>query len=87
MRWTAVLAGLGMMLAAGIGVPADDSAAVGWLRRAANQGNATAKYNLAILVRDGRGTAADRTEAIRLLREAKSGGHPKADAALKEMGQ
>ena len=48
------------MYAEGRGVPQDDTEAVKWYRRAADQGNAYAQFNLGVMYADGPGRAARR---------------------------
>jgi TPR repeat protein len=76
---------MGIMLASGIGVIRDDAASLVWFRRAADQGNPYGLFNLAIMVRDGRGQPADRAEAIALMEAAERNGHPGAAAELREL--
>jgi TPR repeat protein len=74
----------GIMLASGIGVQRDDSAAVMWFERAASS-SAQGKYNLALMLRDGRGAPQDMQRARDLFTAAQSGGYGPAAAALKAM--
>jgi TPR repeat protein len=68
---------LGMMRASGIGVTRDDAAAVGWFTKAATS-SGQGKFNLALMVRDGRGVALDLPLARGLLAEAQMDGYPAA---------
>ena len=43
----------------GYGVTQDDATAVKWYRKAAEQGNADAQYNLALMYEDGKGVVQD----------------------------
>ncbi len=61
---------LGLMYAKGEGVPVDDTRAVRWLRRPAEEGVAVAQNNLGLLYAMGRGVPADGIEASRWLRLA-----------------
>ena len=55
--------GLGIMYAAGRGVPQDYAAAVGWWRKAAEQGHANAQYNLGTMYANGLGVPQDYAQA------------------------
>ena len=55
------------MYAKGTGVPQDHSRAVQWWYQAADQGNASAQFNLGLSFRDGRGLAQDDLEALKWL--------------------
>ena len=54
----------------GCGVAQDDAEAVGWERRAAEQGNAQAQHNRGVSYRDGLGVVQDYGEAVRWFRRA-----------------
>ena len=54
---------LGVMLAAGEGVPEYDVEAVAWFRRAAEQGHAGAQLNLGVMYAAGSGVPQDNVEA------------------------
>jgi len=56
---------LGLIYAAGKGVPQDYAKAIEWYRKAADQGVAAAQYNLGIMYANGQGTAADPQEAAK----------------------
>lgn len=56
---------LGVMYAAGRGVPQDYVAAVKWYRLAAEQGNAKAQHNLGVMYDKGRGVRRDLAEALK----------------------
>ena len=55
----------------GDGVPAKPAEAVRWLKMAANAGQADGQYELARLVRDGKGVPKNLDEAARLFRRAR----------------
>jgi len=73
------------MYANGRGVARDDAQAVSWFRKAADQGNADAQYNLGELYAQGRGVAHDEAEAIAWYRKAVEKGHAGAQAALSKI--
>ena len=52
------------MYAGGAGVAQDDSQAVRWWKQAAEQGDASAQFNLGLAYRDGRGLPQDYSEAL-----------------------
>jgi TPR repeat protein len=62
----------------GRGVEASASAALQWFTKAANQGNAEARFELGLLCRDGRGTLKDPARAYYWLNLAASQGVRKA---------
>lgn len=66
----------------GNGVPQSHENAAEMLRLAANQGNATAQYSLAMFHRNGTGVVKSDIEAIRLLKMSAAQGLPKAIEAL-----
>ncbi len=47
------------MYVSGEGVPQDYAAAVGWYRKAAEQGDAESQFNLGLLYRQGQGVPQD----------------------------
>jgi TPR repeat protein len=51
--------------AKGRGVPQDDAEAVKWYRKAAEQGDANAQYNLGQGYGDGQGVPQDHAEAVK----------------------
>jgi len=61
---------LGLALASGNGVPQDESKALVWFRRAAEQGNADAEYALGEMLLMGRGATADASEAFQWMKRA-----------------
>jgi TPR repeat protein len=58
-------------------VPQDDAAAVAWYRKAADQGNAKAHFNLGVMYADGRGVPQDYAVAVAWYRK----GADQGDAA------
>ena len=61
---------LGLMYAAGEGVPKDDAEAVKWFRKAAEQGVALAQHNVGAMYANGRGVPKDDVEAVKWFRKA-----------------
>ncbi len=66
----------------GQGVPEDDAEAVRWYRLAADQGNATAQFNLGVMYDTGRGVPQDDAEAVRWYRLAADQGDADAQFNL-----
>ena len=64
------------------GVPKDLDAAVAWYRRAAEQGERIAQYNLAVMLVRGDGVEPDPEEALNWYRKAAEQGVPEAQIAL-----
>jgi hypothetical protein len=75
------------LLATGRGVAQDEAEAVGWYRKAADQGNAVAQNNLGLMLDNGRGVVEDEAEAVGWYRKAAEQGLPDAKAKLKRLGQ
>ena len=73
---------LGGMYDQGLGVPQDAAEAVGWYRRAAEQGVARAQYNLGGMYREGRGVPQDAAGAVAWYRRAAEQGHVHAQYNL-----
>ena len=67
------------------GVPQDYKEAVKWYRLAAEQGDATAQYNLGIMYDNGQGVPQDYKEAIKWYRLAAEQGNAKAQYNLGAM--
>jgi TPR repeat protein len=61
---------LGQCYAEGIGVAKNQLEAVKWFRKAAEQGNADAQYNLGCCYYDGKGVEKDSAEAVKWTRKA-----------------
>ena len=66
----------------GQGVPLDDAEAVVWYRLAAEQGHASAQYNLGVMYDNGEGIPQDDAEAIRWYRLAAEQGSASAQNNL-----
>jgi TPR repeat protein len=60
-------------------------AATKWFRLAADKGEATSLYNLAVLYYQGYGVAKDKTVAIKLFSLAAEKGHPMALECLQKI--
>ena len=70
------------MYAEGQGVPQDYAEAVGWFRKAAEQGDAGAQFNLGLMNKKGQGLPQDCAEAVRWFRKAAEQGDAGAQANL-----
>lgn len=70
------------MYAQGNGVTKDDAAAAVWYRRAAEQGNAMAQFNLGNLHARGQGVPQDDVQAVSWYRKSAEQGDGKARNAL-----
>jgi TPR repeat protein len=68
-------------------VPQDDVQAATWFRKAADQGNASAQYNLGMLYLQGQGVLQDYAQAVVWFRKAADQQHAKAQFALGLMYQ
>jgi TPR repeat protein len=66
----------------GRGVPQSDTEAVGWYRKAVDQGNALGQANLGYMYEQGRGVAQSYTEAVKWYRLAADQGNAPAQANL-----
>ena len=64
------------------GVPQDDAEAVKWYRLAAEQGNASAQYNLGVGYANGEGVPQDDAEAVKWYRLAAEQGNASAQYNL-----
>ena len=73
------------MYAAGRGVLPDEVKALVWFRRAAEQGDANAQYNLGVAYETGRGVTQDAAEAVRWFRTAAERGSASAQFALGDL--
>lgn len=71
-----------LSLARGAAVPEDHSEAVHWFRLAAEQGVATAQFNLGVSYSTGRGVPEDDREATRWFRLAAEQGLADAQSSL-----
>jgi TPR repeat protein len=71
----------------GYGVTKDDTEAVKWFRKAAEQGNATGQYNLGIMYENGYGVTKDYSEAVKWYRKAAEQGYENAKSALKRLNE
>ena len=69
----------------GIGVPKDYVEAVKWWRKAAEQGDVFAQYNLGLSYRNGCGVPEDDTEAVKWFRKAAEQGDARAQNMLGAM--
>ena len=70
------------MYAEGQGVPQDYAEAVKWFRLAADQGNATAQYNLGLMYDKGQGVPQNYAEAVKWYRLAADQGNAVAQFNL-----
>jgi len=61
-----------------MGVTQDFSQSAKWFRKAAEQSERTAQYNLGVLYDQGRGVPKDPAEALKWFKLAATQGHPKA---------
>ena len=77
---------LGRCYANGQGVAKDESEAVKWYRKAAEQGDAAAQYNLGLMYYNGRGVTKDEREAIKWYCKAANQGDELAKKTLKRLG-
>ncbi|MEG2063237.1 MAG: tetratricopeptide repeat protein, partial [Kiritimatiellia bacterium] len=68
------------------GVARDEAEAVKWYRMAAEQGDASAQYNLGCCYRKGEGVARDEAEAVEWWRKAAAQGVAEAKRALQRLG-
>ena len=68
------------------GFPQSDVEAVKWFRKAAEQGHADGRRNLAICLYAGRGVCQDKDYAIELLRLAAAQGNETAQNDLRNLG-
>ena len=67
------------------GVKQDFAEAAKWYRKAAEQGDAAAQYNLGIMYEEGTGVKQDFAEAAKWYRKAAEQGDTEAAAALKQL--
>lgn len=73
---------LGLLHAAGLGVPHDDAAAAQWFTLAAQHGNAQAQYDLALMLLVGIGVERNEQAGVRWLRAAAEMRLPQAQSDL-----
>ncbi|MDO5395411.1 MAG: PEGA domain-containing protein [Bacteroidales bacterium] len=73
---------LGRMYEKGYGVAKDDTQAVEWYRKAAQQGNASAQTNLGFMYKNGYGVAKDYAQAVEWYRKAAQQGNANAQNNL-----
>ena len=57
-----------------------------WYRKAAEQGNATAQYNIGVCYDNGYGVTKDYAEAVKWYRKAAAQGYDSAKDRLKKLG-
>ncbi len=76
---------MGVLYYQGLGVMANTSQAVKWLRKAAEQNHALAQYNLGIMIANGQGTQTDLVEAYAWLSLSAKNGYPEAATALENL--
>ena len=76
---------MGVMYAEGDGVAKDLEEAIKWWRKAADQGDANAQFNLGWAYSNGEGVAKDSEEAAEWFRKAAEQGHAGAQRALKKL--
>ena len=69
---------LGRAYRQGAGVRKDDQAALGWIRKAADQGYGPAENELGLMYRIGQGVTPDKQEAVRWYLKAAKHGNPRA---------
>lgn len=69
----------------GYGVNEDDSEAVRWYRKAAENGSLMAQFNLGVMYYKGEGVAKDERESEKWYRKAAEGGYEKAKEALERI--
>jgi TPR repeat protein len=70
----------------GQGVTQNYQEAIKWTRKAAEQGQAEAQFNLGVMYNMGQGVAQNHQEAVKWFRKAAEQGYAKAQKALKELG-
>ncbi|WP_432760534.1 tetratricopeptide repeat protein [Neisseria lactamica] len=78
------------MYANGQGVRQDDEQAAQWFRKAAEQGNAKAQFNLGLMYANGQGVRQDDAQAVQWFRKAAEQGFADAQynlGVMYEMGE
>ncbi len=73
------------MYSKGRGVAKDEAEAVKWYRKAAEQGLATAQFNLGLKYERGEGVAKDHGKADKWLHKAADQGYAPAQETLKQL--
>ena len=73
---------LGWRYAHGRGVPQDDTQAIAWFRKAAEQGYASAQFILGVMYWNGQDVPQDETQAIAWFRKAAEQGDAEAQNIL-----
>ena len=71
----------------GNGVTQSYTEAVKWYRKAADQGNMYAQYNLGLCYEYGTGVTQSRTEAVKWYQKAARQGQSEAQNRLRELGE
>jgi TPR repeat protein len=71
----------------GQGVPQNYAEVVKWFRKAAEQGYATAQFNLGVCYYNGDGVPKNKTEAVKWFKKAAQQGNEYAKNALKQLGE
>ena len=69
----------------GEGVEQDHEEAVKWYRKAADQGDADAQFNLGVMYYNGEGVPEDDKEAVKWWRKAAEQGHAEAQYFLDDL--
>ena len=69
------------------GLPQSDALAVEWYRKAADQGDARAQFNLGVVYAYGKGVPEDFPEALRWFRKAHAQGYEHAAGAIEQVLQ
>ena len=73
---------LGIMYKKGQGVAQNNTEALQWYRKAADQGHSNAQFSLGVIYHQGRGVQQNYTEALRWLLKAADQGHTNAQFNL-----
>lgn len=76
---------LGMAYASGDGVPRDETEAVKWFRKAAEQKHPAGEYALGEMYLTGRGVSLDQAEAVKWIRLSAEHGYPQGQFNLAAM--
>ena len=69
----------------GKGVPKDESAAITWFHKAAEQGQVDAEFGLGLMYESGRIVPQDKVEALKWFRKAKEHGEEMAYDKVRSM--